>query len=196
MKGIVFATLNSMVEEKLGFDAWQAVLDDVKPESGGIYTAGASYSDQELFKLVGAISKRTGISVPDLVRSFGEFMLGKLAIAYPKFFEGLDAKEFLKSIDSVIHVEVKKLYPDAGLPTFAYEDQGDPQRLVMNYRSPRALCQLAEGLIQGAAKYYQTKIGMQHERCIHEGSDHCRFVLTFNHDERKSKSGDQGSGAA
>jgi len=48
-------------------------------------------------------------------------------------------------VDELIHVEVKKLYKDAQLPEFNYEDHID-DKLTMIYRSPRKLCFLSEGL--------------------------------------------------
>jgi hypothetical protein len=52
MKGIVFTTLNDMVEEKFGLETWEALLDKVHPESKGVYTAGGTYKDAELISYV------------------------------------------------------------------------------------------------------------------------------------------------
>jgi len=116
MKGIVYTLFSQLVEEKFGIEVWDEILDDVKPESEGVYTSTDSYDNQELFALVGALSKKTGVDVPDLVRAFGQFSLGEFARRYPVFFENTNAKAFLKSIHDVIHVEVKKLYPMQNCP--------------------------------------------------------------------------------
>jgi hypothetical protein len=84
---------------------------------------------------------------------------------------------FLKSIEPVIHLEVQKLYTEANLPTIDCANGGN-NRLVMNYRSPRKLCILAEGLIQGAATYYQTPIKIDHDVCMHRESDHCELSIS------------------
>ncbi len=179
MKGIVFASLNKLVEEKFGFHAWEMVLEDSKPASEGIYTAAENYPDEEIFSLVGSLSKTTGIPIPALVTTFGEFLFGEFARLSPEYFQNRDAKSFLQSVHGIIHIEVKKLHPDAQLPTFSYEDPA-PNRLVMLYRSPRKLCPLAEGLIRGTAKHFHVKIDLNHPLCLHRGDDHCRLELTFS----------------
>lgn len=87
-------------------------------------------------------------------------------------------KEFLKSIDGTIHVEVEKLYPDETLPTISYEEPAANQ-LVMVYRSHRRLCHFAMGLIQGAAQHFKKKITIKQTHCMLKKDDHCRLEITF-----------------
>lgn len=176
MKGIVFSVFANFVETIHGLEVWDEVLNVVQPISKGIYTSGSSYSDAELFVLIGALSKITGESVEDLVFSLGYFMLNAVAKIYPALFRDKNLKEFLLSIDSVIHVEVKKLYPDADTPTFTYEDPGQNQ-LVMIYFSKRKMCRLAEGLIAGAADHFKENIVINKTTCCGKGDASCRFEI-------------------
>ena len=177
MKGIVFNILNEMVEEQFGMAAWDGLLDAVGSE--GIYVATETYPDEELLALVAAAETATKIPATELVRAFGEYMVPKFAANYPVFFESqTDLKSFLLTVDEVIHVEVRKLYPEAGLPEFQYEDRGD-NSLTMLYKSPRKLCALAEGLIAGSAKHFDQDYELLHDVCMHKGSDHCSLQLTM-----------------
>ena len=178
MKGAVFTFLNDAVEENYGLKTWDKVLNTVNPPSGGIYTAAANYDDCELFSLIGEISKETDTPADELVFNFGEYLLLQFAKSYPVFFQGCSAKEFLKKIDDVVHVEVRKLYKDVGLPEFSYEDPSDSE-LVMIYKSPRKLCHLAKGLINGTAQHYDISIINNETACLHNGDIHCRFELRF-----------------
>lgn len=178
MKGMVFNMLNVMVERQFGLDAWEAVLDAA--DSDGIYTAGATYEDAELLRLVAAGSDLLQVPVHDLVRGFGNFMFPHFVAGYPTFFlPGQDLKQFLLTVDQVIHMEVRKLYPDAHLPSFDYDDSAS-DRLVMRYTSPRRLCMLAEGLIQGAAEHFKTRCQLTHPQCMHDGADACLLELDFS----------------
>ena len=180
MKGVVFTTLGRMVEERFGLTAWDAVLADADPASGGAYTASASYDDAELFAIVGALAARTGTAPTDLVRAFGEYLLHEFARCYPEFFRyAPDAKTFLRTVGAAVHVEVNKLSPDAVLPKFVYRDTA-PDRLEMEYRSPRRLCALAEGLIAGTAAHFRIGIETRQSRCVLRGDDHCCFDLRFH----------------
>ncbi|MEZ6060790.1 MAG: heme NO-binding domain-containing protein [Planctomycetaceae bacterium] len=177
MKGIAFTLLNELVEQKFGMEVWDSLLESTGQD--GVFTAAASYPDQAILNLVAALSQHSGIAAEDLVRAFGEFMFTGFAQQYPSFFpDGISARELLKSVDGIIHVEVKKLFPDALLPRFEYEEPS-ADRLVMIYRSERQLCALAEGLINGAAAWFGEPIQHSQTKCTHRGDDHCRFELTF-----------------
>ncbi len=178
MKGTVFNILNEMVEEVAGYETWEAVLTEAG--SDGIFISSDTYPDEDLLALVGALSKLTGTPADDLVFAFGQYMTPYFAREFPMFFtEGSSLREFLLTVDKVIHVEVRKLYPDAELPTLAY-DESDPTRLVMHYSSPRKMCRLAEGLIDGAAQHFGETYDIHHDVCMHRASDHCELDLRFH----------------
>ena len=173
MKGIVFTEFVDMVEARFSADMVDDIIDDAALPSGGAYTAVGTYDHAELVSLVGALSRRTGTSVPDLVRAFGRHMFGRFHAGYPAFFEGITgAVPFLAGIEDVIHAEVLKLYPDAQLPRF--ECTVLPQGLSMLYRSPRHFDDLALGLIEGAVAHWGG--GYTIERRPHQ--DGTLFVLT------------------
>ena len=178
MKGIVFNLLNDLVEEQFGMDLWDELIEETRPASRGSYTSVEIYPDEELLAYVGAISRHTGASVDDVVRRFGKYMLGRFAGIHPEFFAGHSIKSFLKSVHDVIHVEVRKLHPDVVLPSFTYEDPAD-DRLVMHYHSPRLLCRLAEGLIDGVSEHFGVGVTLDHSVCMHQGADHCELGLSF-----------------
>lgn len=171
MKGVVFNILEEMVLEKGGMELWNELLTQTAGAKG-VYTSAVSYPDAELFALVGSVATYLDLPVQEVIRGFGEYMFGKLSRRYPLFLDRCpDLFSFLESIDGVIHVEVNKLYEKPGLPSIQCERVGDG--LVMNYRSERKLCMLAEGLTFGAAKYYGTPVHIHHSQCMHDGADHC-----------------------
>ena len=179
MKGAVFIAFNQMVEEQIGIDVWERMLAEVAPPSGGIYTSVEAYEDEELFNLVGKLSEITGHPIPTLVEQFGAYLFSALNSKYPVFSEQQpDFFSFIKSIDGVIHKEVRKLYQHPNLPSLECE-QTDDDTLLVTYRSPRKLCILAEGLIRGAALHYQTDYNLEHPTCMLHGSDHCLLKLSI-----------------
>ena len=54
----------------------------------------------------------------------------------------------LEAIEGEVHVEVRKIYPNAELPTFATERIA-PDALRMDYSSSRPLVPFCQGLIEG-----------------------------------------------
>lgn len=177
MKGVVFNILEDMVTEQGGLLMWQKVLDKVGVDGG--YTAVATYSDDELFSIVGAVVEELGVPAEEVIGAFGTYMFGQLARRYPVFIESCDDLfSFLESIDSVIHLEVRKLMTETQLPSIDCTRSGETE-LLINYRSPRKLCLLAEGLIYGAAEQYGNQIKIEHPVCMHKGADHCDLRVSI-----------------
>jgi hypothetical protein len=79
-------------------------------------------------------------------------------------------------VERYVHLEVKKLYSDAELPSFTCVSPY-PGRLEMTYRSARNLPDLAEGLIQGVADHFNERIEVKRER-IPEGASTELFIIT------------------
>ena len=149
MKGIIFTEFLDMVEEKFSADMVDDIIDASDLSSGGAYTSVGTYPHEEIIQLVSNLSKATGLSVSDLVKAFGEHLFMRFRQLYPVFFTNdTDVFTFLESVESHIHVEVHKLYPDAQLPHFDIE-RPDSQTLLMTYHSAHPFATLAEGLIRG-----------------------------------------------
>ena len=180
MKGIVFNIFSDLVVEKFGMQMLNDIIADVKPESGGIYTSINTYDDQEMFHLVGALSVRTKIAINDLIHVYGEYMFPLLAKKHHDFVAGHnDVFSLLKTLNDVIHVQVLKLYPDAVVPDIQCEHSVEqiPDQMILSYTSPRKLCALAEGLITGAATYFNQPLAITHSVCMHEGAPQCQLIL-------------------
>ena len=60
MLGMVFTCFSDLVIEKFGLEQWAELLDEVELKSGGVYTSGARYDDEELLALVAKLSEKTG----------------------------------------------------------------------------------------------------------------------------------------
>ena len=163
MKGIVFCEFLEMVETEDGFDMVDRVIEKSEVPNGGSYTSVGTYDHAELVSLLQAYSALNARSVEDLLRSFGKFLFGRFVVLYPVFFEHkTSAFAFLSQIESYIHVEVRKLYPDAELPTFSHR-LIDEDRLELIYSSSKHLPDFAEGLMQGCIEHFGERIELNRE---------------------------------
>ena len=176
MKGIVFTELIEMVENDLGIDIADKMISGANTENDGAYTAVGTYDHAELIQLVISLSKETGVPVPDLVQSFGRYLYGRFNEIYPQFFAGIDtALEFLPRVETYIHVEVRKLYPDAELPSFDCE--GGHDSLTMTYHSNRPFADLAEGLIRACVDHFGDRLQVVREDLNEMNGTDARFTL-------------------
>ncbi len=178
MKGIVFCEFVEMMEQEFSPDLADDIIAGSGLASGGAYTAVGTYDYHEMLVLVARLSDRTGTPVPDLVQAFGSYLFGRFVQLYPAFFEGVDgALTFLSRIEEHVHVEVKKLYPDAELPTFTI-NYLDDDTMTMVYQSRRPFADLARGLIEGCIRHYGEPVDVEAEDLSEEGRTHVRFTLS------------------
>lgn len=178
MKGVVFTAFLEMVESQYTANMVDDIIDDCHLPSGGAYTAVGTYPHEEMVDLVVALSKRSGIPIPDLLRAYGQHLFAHFFSTHPSFFVHVhDALSFLAGIEVIIHAEVLKLYPDAQLPRFETEHHST-HRLVQIYHSSRHFEDLAEGLIAGCIAHFGEKIELQREAFEHQGHRLERFILT------------------
>ncbi|MBK8017047.1 MAG: heme NO-binding domain-containing protein [Betaproteobacteria bacterium] len=170
MKGVVFTEFLDMVGAKFSPDMADDIIDDADPPSGGAYTAVGTYDHGEIVAMVVALSRRSGVPVPQLLHTFGQHLFGRFVELYPGFFTGITgALDFLERIENVIHVEVLKLYPDAELPRFEiHRDSADSMTMV--YRSPRGMGDLAAGLIDGCIAHYGQPVSID-RTTTHDGGE-------------------------
>ncbi|HLT48578.1 MAG TPA: heme NO-binding domain-containing protein [Rubricoccaceae bacterium] len=180
MKGIVFNVLEELVRRDYGEEAWDALL----AEAGlaGAYTSLGSYSDDELYRLVEAAAARSGRTPAEAVRWFGREAVGSFHRRYPDLFAPYaDARSFVLALNGIIHPEVRKLYPGASVPAFAFDvpPGGPPGGLRMTYASPRRMCAFAEGLLEGTAAHFGETVAVRQTACMHRGDPACVFELRF-----------------
>lgn len=172
MKGIIFLEFLELVEAKFGLDTADDIIEACDLPSGAAYSAVGTYAFDEMVQLVTALSQRIDVPVPDLLQVYGEHLLGRFAAKYPTHFEGVqDTFQMLEKLDGTIHVEVKKLYPEAELPTFAAR-RVEHDRLELLYRSKKPLSTLAYGLIAGCAGHFGEQISIQmNDRSTDDGTE-------------------------
>jgi hypothetical protein len=177
MKGIVFTEFLEMVEERFGLEMVDHIVEQSVLASGGAYTAVGTYDHDELLQLVGHLSTTITKPVPDLVRAFAHHLFQSFTSAYPYVLEGMNSSiELLQNVEGFIHVEVKKLYPDAELPKITFRRLGDDCWELI-YRSSRPFADLCEGLIDACSKHFGDDLQLARQDLQVEEGSMSRFML-------------------
>lgn len=182
MKGIIFNVVEEVVRAEHGEQAWDSILE--RAGASGAYTSLGTYPDSELLAIAGSAAAQMGVTPEEVVRAVGVAGIPMFAQRYPHFFtEQPNLLEFLLSLNEIIHPEVRKLYPGAIVPVFTFappvQGPGGATVLQMGYRSQRAMCSLAEGLILGASRWFTEPIDLAQTHCVHRGDPQCVLVLTW-----------------
>ncbi|WP_076411498.1 heme NO-binding domain-containing protein [Shewanella sp. UCD-KL12] len=174
MKGILFSEFIVLVEDTFGLEMCQEMLD--LNDNEGNYTSVGSYDHKELIKLIMTLSKLTNIPVEELQEVYGAAVFNQLYQSMPSL-EGQSNTtfDFIKSVENYIHIEVKKLYPNANPPRFNFISSSETE-LVMDYISVRCLSHVCFGLIKGCAAHFKEEIEIK-MHAINSDNTHVRFHL-------------------
>lgn len=177
MKGLVFTEFLEMVEETFSLKIADEIIASSQLSTDGAYTSVGTYHHSELVDMVVNLSRVTGIAVPELIKVFGKYLFGRFIVLYPTLIKGPKSSfDFLEIIENHVHVEVKKLYPDAELPTFE-TSRPTNNSLKIIYQSERPFAPLAEGLITGCIAYHEEDIELQVTDLSNGENKHVEFLL-------------------
>jgi hypothetical protein len=179
MKGIVFTEFLDLVEDKFGLEMVDKIISQSKLESEGIYTSIGTYSFSEMLQLLQNLSSNTGISTDNLLLVYAEHFFSVLKDSYPGLLDSYkDPIEMIASIENHIHVEVRKIYPDAELPTFIVESRTDTS-LILLYKSSRAMHHFGLGLMNKTFEHFNATATIALEKIKEDGTE-VKFIINKN----------------
>jgi len=170
MKGIVFTEFLELVETKFGFEVVDEIIEKSKLESQGVYTAVGTYDFSEMVQLLTHLSNHTKLSIDDLLYTYGFHFFEVLKKSYGSILSSYSGPlELLNSVESHIHVHVRKIYPGAELPRFEVLEK-KTSKMIMMYYSERAMYSFAKALIENAFQYYDKKATVAMEKIKPDGT--------------------------
>lgn len=170
MKGIVFTEFLEMVETAYGLEVVDTIIEKSNLPSEGVYTSVATYEFNEMVSLITELSKEVDVPPGDLIYTFGHYLFSSLGKAHPEVIQNYNSPlGLLYSIEDHIHVHVKKLYPDAELPSFKVLEKTD-NSLTMVYSSTRGLYRLAHGLIEKTFEHFNGRAYVTYELLKEDGT--------------------------
>lgn len=171
MKGIIFTEFLEMVETRFGLEVVDSIIENSDLPSEGIYTSVGTYDFNEMISLITNLSDEVKAPVDDLIYAFGLYLFSSLLRAHPEVVESYKSPlGLLYSIEDHIHVHVKKLYPDAELPTFKILEKTD-RSLSMIYSSSRGLYRLAHGLMEKTFEHFNGSAQITYELLKEDGTE-------------------------
>lgn len=179
MKGIVFSEFLNLVELKFGLEMVDKIINQSKLKSGGAYTTVGTYEFSEMLQLLQNLSSNTGLQIDDLLLTYGEHFFEVLKRDYAGMLASYnDPINMLSSIENHIHIEVRKIYPDAELPTFEVLEK-TRKKLVMLYKSSRAMHHFGLGLMNKTFEHFNASADIILEKVKEDGTE-VKFLINKN----------------
>ncbi|HEX4208487.1 MAG TPA: heme NO-binding domain-containing protein [Ktedonobacteraceae bacterium] len=182
MHGLIFVTWEKYLGERFGthlLNRYRAALEETP-----LHTPVAShvYSDETLLTGVGMASTLTAQPAEVLLREYGRyFILNSLtshlcAYLLRKVHTSRELLLMMRQAHAQMRLTPEALTP----PLFEYAAHPtDPQGLTLIYDSPRQLCSVLVGAIEGAAQRFGEEVEVVERTCMRKGASACRFEIRF-----------------
>lgn len=183
MHGLIFVTWEKYLIERFG----GLILEDYRkaigetPETSPL--ASKVYSDKALLEGVSAACRVTGEPADKLLREYGRYFiingLTRHLCAYI-LTQVHSGRELLLAMHDA-HEQMSRLPDGLTPPLFKYAalPDNEPNGLTLIYDSPRKLCTLLMGAIEGAAMRYGERVHIVEQTCMKRGDTACRFEIHF-----------------
>lgn len=154
MKGFIFTNFIEFVETNHGLEMVDEMITNCNLPSQGIYSSFSSYEFDELVSLLTFVSQKTNVNPEILLEKFGVFVFPYLIGKHSYIIENFDNPiDLIGGIENHIHIEVKKLYNDADLPTFRVVEK-TTKKLTVIYNSSKGLTYFAIGLMKETLNHF------------------------------------------
>ncbi|MEF1292191.1 heme NO-binding domain-containing protein, partial [Vibrio sp. M260118] len=85
--------------------------------------------------------------------------------------------QFVKLVEDYIHIEVKKLYPEANPPKFDFVSESETE-MVFDYVSARCMSHVCFGLLEGCAAFFNEELSLSMNNLTSDGSK-VRFTVNL-----------------
>jgi hypothetical protein len=121
------------------------------------------------------------VDADTLTHDFGVFTAeSTFARLYPALFAmSPTARAFLLTVEAQIHEVVRAAIPNAQPPKLSVAES-DMGGVSIVYTSPRRLCSLLRGLVDGTARHYGETVLIDERTCMRRGDATCTFEVRFN----------------
>jgi Haem-NO-binding len=176
MHGIIHLQLQKFVEGQHSPDVWRELCRRAGLERT-IYTAIESYPDEQLVQLVTQAVALTGVGADQLLERFGQFLVPTYLSVYGALVRAdWRTLDLLEHTENTIHRVVRKRQAGAQPPELKVSRISQSEVLI-TYASPRRLCAVARGIVQGVAAHYGESVSISEATCMQRGSEACRISV-------------------
>ncbi len=176
VQGVILLGTQRFARERFGPDFWRMIETDVNI-AGRLYLPAQSYPMSEVDAVIGSVSRHSGMSVPLVLESIGDYIAPDMFGAYASLIDPqwnlLDV--LLRSEAIVERAALKHGIKLANTPVQGRA--GNNGEMILAYRSPWRICQLIKGLVRGLGAHMDQPVNIEEVRCTSTGSSSCEFAI-------------------
>src|SRR5579883_720223 len=182
MHGLIFMTWEKYLGERFGGPFLATYREALGETAANLPLANRLYDDDVLLAGVGEAQRLSQVPVETLLREYGRYFIingltGHLcAYILTNVHSGRDLLLTMRDAHARLRRTLDGLVP----PLFEYERPSPPNEVRLVYDSPRQLCPVLLGAIEGAAERYGETVEIQETSCMKHGAAACRIVARFS----------------
>ncbi len=183
MHGIIFVTWEKYLNERFSGSMVRQYQDSVGRTPSTAPLASHVYDDDLLLAAVTAMHKISRLPVDTLLQEYGHYFitngLTRHLCAYI-LNQVHSARDLLLAMHDA-HEQMSRLPDGLTPPLFKYAAYpGRANELTLIYDSPRKLCPLLIGAIEGAAERYGEQTAILEQTCMRHGDPVCTVKIRFS----------------
>lgn len=182
MHGLIFVTWEKYLQERFGSTILSSYRNAIGETPINAPLASKIYDDETLLAGVSTACRITGLPAHTMLREYGRyFMLNGLtshlcAYLLTRIHSGRELLLVMRNAHNQMRNTSESITP----PLFSYELlTHNPNEIALIYDSPRQLCPVLYGTVEGAAERYGEKVTILERSCMKKGANVCRFELHF-----------------
>lgn len=183
MKGTIVSTWIKTCRKQYAENIINEALENVGWKDNQTFSPLEDVEDIRVFKLFSTIASKVNISEDKLWKLIGKDNIKTFQQDYPGFFHHDNLYHFLKSMDDV-HSVVMKRIKGAKPPKLQFEAISSRQ-VIFTYSSKRGMFDYFMGLVEGAAEYFNEKLEIEQ---LEKNENQLKLKLTFEEDMQYKKS--------
>lgn len=181
MHGLIFMTWEKYLKDRFGKRFLDAYRNAIGETAANLPLANRLYDDETLLAGVGAASRLASMPPEKLLREYGRYFIingltGHLCLyILAQVHSGCDLLLTMRNAHARLRTTLEGLQP----PLFEYEPSPSPNAVILRYDSPRKLCDVLLGAIEGAAERFGETVHIQEHVCMKSSAPFCRISARF-----------------
>lgn len=182
MHGLIFVTWEKYLGERYGEVLLKQYREEIGETAATAPLASRTYSDDVLLAGVKVACTLTGVTMDTILWEYGRYFIFNgltshlCAYLLSRVNNGRDLLLMMRKA----HAQMRRLPDGLTPPLFEYEAiSSSSLELSLIYDSPRHLCTLLWGAIEGAGQRYGQRVQVVEVSCMRQGAPVCRFDIRF-----------------
>lgn len=181
MQGFIFVGFQKFMCDRLGEDRWRALQTSAGVRDH-VYLPLQNYPGQELKALVEGASRMTGMSVPLVLESFGDFVAAEMLRLHAGIFDPswkvLDVIVRAEEIVNAMSMRTGDTHYSTSPLTGRWGKDGE---VLLTYQGELRMCSLLKGLMRGIGGTMEQPVVVDELRCMLNGAPACEIVVRLEH---------------